>query len=132
MKVQALSVISPWGRRIAEGAKRIEVRRWRPKHLPIENVLIVENDRRLKKPNEIDPDGRALALVTIRDISDWTPDLAEAACAEWQSGWLAWTLSDIRRIHAPFRAIAARKLYEIEIDDAVVTAGSASFRYPDE
>lgn len=120
MKMQALSIVSPWGTRIAEGVKHIEVRRWRPPTLPVKHLLIVENHRRLTKPDEVDPEGRAVAVVNVADVSDWTPDMAEAACSQWEPGWLAWILSDIRPIDEPFAIIAARKIYAVEVDQQVV------------
>lgn len=63
--MKALSVVSPSGRKIASGEKTIEVRRWLPDLSPHEDLLIVENDKYLTKTGDIDPDGRAVAIVRI-------------------------------------------------------------------
>jgi hypothetical protein len=87
--------------------------------LPVCNLLIVENGRRLTAPNEVDPDGRAVALVTVRDVCDWSNEMASAACSRWEPGWLAWILEDVRAIRDPFPLVAARKLYDVEVDDSL-------------
>src|SRR5438874_4571294 len=123
MRLKALSIVSPWGTRIAQGRKTLEIRTWRPDRLPIENLLIVENDRRLTQPAETDPDGRAAAIVRVADIHEWTPAEAEAACSVWEPGWLAWVLENVRVIEAPFPVLAARRIYEVEVDDALLPDG---------
>jgi hypothetical protein len=114
----ALSVVRPWGTKIATGEKTVEVRRWSPTTVPL-RVLLVENDR-LLPAGESDDDGRAVAMVTIASVREWTPDLAAAACAEWEAGWLAWMLEEVKAIAEPFRVRADRKIYELTIDATLV------------
>ncbi|MCC5827807.1 MAG: ASCH domain-containing protein [Phycisphaeraceae bacterium] len=122
--LQALSVVRPWGGKIATGEKTIEVRRWTPPVLPLNNLLIVENGRRLK-PGECDADGLAVAVVSIGSVGDWTPELAEAACSPWEPGWLAWTIGDVKPIEHPFVVVAAREIYWIEVDSSRLPTGVA-------
>ena len=117
MKIKALSVVAPWGTRIARGDKTLEIRSWRPDSVPIERLLIVENNRRLKKEGDIDPDGRAVAIVRIGDIHDWTREEADAACSTFEPGWLAWKIENVQPITQPFSVIAARRIYELDIPD---------------
>jgi len=86
MRIKALSVVSPWGTRIAQGLKTREIRSWHPGTLPIERLLIVENDRRLTQAGDEDPEGGAVAVVRISDVHDWTPEEAEAACSVHEPG----------------------------------------------
>lgn len=117
MLLAALSVVAPWGVRIARGIKTVEVRRWRPASLPLENLLIVENNRYLRRDGEIDPAGRAVAVVAIREVHNWRPDEVEAACASsYEAGWLAWTIEDVRPIEAPIVVTAARGIYEVHVE----------------
>lgn len=120
MRMQALSVVAPWGQMIAAGRKTVEVRSWQPAVLPLEHLLIVENDYRLTKAEEVDPNGRALAIVRIVDVHAWLPAEAEAACAGWEAGWLAWVIDNVRPLAVPFPVVAARHLYEVEIADILV------------
>ncbi len=99
------------------GRKTIEVRSWRPEVLPLDPLLIVENHRRLTMPGDSDPDGLAVAVVRVVDVHPWLPAEAEAACAPWEAGWLAWVLEEIRPIAVPFQIIAARRIYDVEIDE---------------
>lgn len=125
MRIQALSVVSPWGTRIAEGAKTREIRSWRPDTLPIENLLIVENGRRLTQAGDEDPEGRAVAIVRISAVHDWTPEEAEAACSVYEPGWLSWVIEDVRPIAEPFRVVAARRIYELKIPDQLLPLSSS-------
>lgn len=123
IQLLALSVVAPWGQAIAEGRKRIEVRSWRPEVLPVRNLLIVENQRRLTETGDTDPDGRAVALVDVMEVHPWAPDEAEAACSTWEPGWWAWALENVRPITTPFPMLAARKLYMVEVDRRPTHAG---------
>ncbi|MGE4920896.1 ASCH domain-containing protein [Yersinia enterocolitica] len=78
--MKALSIVYPAGSKIADGQKRLEIRRWHPDLGENEAVLIVENHKFLM--NEGDEDiGRAVAIVTIGQVRDFTPEDVEAACA---------------------------------------------------
>ncbi|MDA3872730.1 MAG: hypothetical protein PF795_02080 [Kiritimatiellae bacterium] len=62
--MKALSVIEMPGRAIASGKKTLEVRRWRPESLPLIDLVIVQNKRRLTVEDPIDQEGRVVAVVT--------------------------------------------------------------------
>jgi len=120
MLISALSVVKPWGTRIAEGKKTLEIRSWRPAELPLKDLLIVENERRLMQHGEIDPNGCAVAVVDVQGTHEWTPAETAAACSVYEPGWLAWRIENVRRIHQPFRVLAARKIYQVEVDDCLI------------
>jgi len=124
MKLLALSIVSPSGMRIASGRKLLEVRRWRPESLPIEPLLIVENSRFLRAEGDEDPNGLAMALVTIGEVHPWREDEMSAACAGYfEPGLFAWTISNLRPIVRPFVVPARRGLYELEIDPGLLEQG---------
>ncbi|WP_409161678.1 ASCH domain-containing protein [Pectobacterium sp. B2J-2] len=112
--MKALSVVYPGGSKIADGQKRLEIRRWHPDFGDNEEVLIVENHKFLM--NEGDEDiGHAVAIITVGKVRDFTPEDVEAACASsYEPGWLAWEIQSVRKITAPFPVRAARKIYEVE------------------
>jgi hypothetical protein len=111
---QALTIVAPSGTKIARGEKTLEVRRWTPEELPLRDLLIIENDRYLTEPGQTDPNGRAVALVDVVEVSDWRRDQVSAACASyWEDGWMAWRLENVRRVRHDGPLIAARKIYEI-------------------
>lgn len=116
-KYKALSVVHPAGTRIASGLKTVEVRKWRPDTLPLRDLLIVENAHRLNsKSRPEDPNGRALALVDVVDITEWTEDLLKPSCAPyWEAGWLAWHLSNVRPIQIDEPVPAKLRIYEVEL-----------------
>lgn len=113
----ARSIVSPHGKNIADGLKTIEVRSWRPLQFPLFDLLIVENDIFLKQDGEIDPNGRAIALVDVLDVHEWQPSEVEQACSSgWLSDYWAWQLSNVRVINHPLSVCAERKLYSVELD----------------
>jgi hypothetical protein len=118
LRMQALSVVAPWGQAIASGRKTIEVRSWIPATWPIDDLLIVENHRRLTIDAPEDPDGRAVAIVRVVAVRPWQPSDAEAACSPYEPGWHAWVLADVRPVHAVVPVVARRRLYWTKIDDA--------------
>ena len=121
MRLLALSIVTPSGMNIADGRKRLEVRRWRPQALPLEPLLIVENKRFLRDDAEEDPDGLAVALVTINEVHPWREDEMSAACAGYfEPGLFAWTISNLRPIVRPFVVPARRGLYELDIDGGML------------
>lgn len=124
VKLQALSIVRPWGLKIAAGEKTIEVRRWSPPSIPMDNLLIVENGRRLAH-GDSDPAGEAVAVVSVSAVGDWTPELAESACSTWEPGWLAWSITKVRRIERQFVVVAARDIYEVNVDASLLPAGVA-------
>ncbi len=117
---KALSVVAPWGAAIAAGEKRLEVRSWQPTSLPLLDLVIVENGKRLTQPEETDPHGLAVALVDVPSVAPWRPEDAAAACSAWEPGWVAWSLTNVRPLVPGVSVEAKRKLYDVWIDPAVL------------
>jgi len=102
MKIKALSVLAPWGRKIAEGRKTVEVRSWMPQGLAAGE----------------DPLGRATAMVKILRVRPFLmSDLEASGASRFEPGWYAWELGDVRVVDLdrPFRA--ARRIYEVEVPE---------------
>ncbi len=117
----ALSIVAPNGANIAAGRKTLEIRTWRPSQLPLRNLLIVENRIFLTGADETDPDGIAVAVVDVEDVHAWQPSELEAACASrWTPGMWAWHVTHVRPIGGAFRIAARRKLYEVQVSDALL------------
>ncbi|WP_180077897.1 ASCH domain-containing protein [Acinetobacter sp. YH12251] len=112
----ALSIVAPSGSNIACGLKTLEVRSWRPEHLPLKDLVIVENQRYLHESGDEDI-GRAVAMVDVYDVHAWTENEVELAQATyWAAGYWAWRLENIRMIHWDMSVPAKRDIYLIEID----------------
>jgi hypothetical protein len=110
----ALSIVAPHGANIASGLKRLEVRSWKPRALPLKDLVIVENGMYLSEARTQDPDGRAVALVDVLEVHPWQPSEVDAACSSgWQAGYYAWVLSNVRALRGDVRVPAMRKLYEV-------------------
>jgi hypothetical protein len=90
--MKALSLVEGAGELIASGEKTLEIRRWKPEELPLRDLAIVENGRRLTRDEPFDPDGRVVAVVDVTGVRAWRPEDAEAAQSTWEEGWLAWEL----------------------------------------
>lgn len=114
---QALSVVAPAGIKIREGRKRIEVRQWRPDVLPLRDLVIVENKIRLSSAGvSEDPNGRVVALVDVKAVTEWKEEELEAATARyWEPGWLAWHLTNVRPVRCAGAVPAKLRLYEVEL-----------------
>ena len=116
MKYKALSIVSPGGQKIAQGLKTIEVRSWCPPTDLTGDLLIVENHKYLKNDEEIDPQGRPVAIVRIKRVREYLEsDILAAAASKWVSGYYSWELTDIRPIESNEYVVAARKIYEIDL-----------------
>ena len=116
----ALSIVAPGGQRIAEGRKTLEIRSWRPDHLPVLDLLIVENHKYLTQAGDSDPEGRIVAIVDVIDVRLWLDTDMEAACASrWQPGYWAWSLANMRAVAIDLRVPAERGLYELTIDPSI-------------
>ncbi|EPF2931040.1 hypothetical protein ACSL9C_003984, partial [Vibrio navarrensis] len=61
--MKALSVVEPWGTMIANQTKLLEIRTWRPEVLPMLNVALVQNRRRLTTEGDEDLTARVVAVV---------------------------------------------------------------------
>ena len=112
----ALSIVAPQGTNIALGRKTLEVRSWKPEHLPLRNLLIVENDTFLLEEGQFDPKGTAVALVDVEEVHEWQPTELQAACSNsWSPGYWAWSLSNVRPMSGAIQVAAHRKLYEVQV-----------------
>ncbi len=118
MNIQALSVVSPFGEWIAEGRKIIEVRSWAPAELPLLNVAIVQNDRRLLEDGDEDEKGFILAIVDFESVSPWSEDQLNDACANhFAEGYFGWHITNVRKLKHPIQTYAKRKIYELSSED---------------
>ena len=117
MTYQALSIVGTGCSKIAAGLKTIEVRSWPPPVVPMKDLLIVQNTIYLKKDGDFDPDGEAVALVDVNHVEPWTQDQFEAATAgTFKAGLTGWHLTNVRKVKCNNRVLAARKIYEVEVD----------------
>lgn len=113
---RALSIVEPSGRLIAQGEKTLEIRSWMPEHLPIKDLVIVENKNYLNHDGDQE-EGLAVAIIDIESIHAWQQNEVELACANiWSGGYFAWGITNVRPIHPPIKTLAKRKIYFIEID----------------
>lgn len=122
--MRALSIVRPAGRRIAEGQKTIEVRKWLPDLSADEDLILVENGRYLLRDGDEDTDGRVVAIVRVQAVRPWTEaDLLASCAATFEEGWLAWELHLVRPVTSEMPVLAARRLYDLALpDDALVGA----------
>lgn len=117
MKYNALSIVYPNGTRIASGEKKLEIRSWTPPEGFEGDLLIVENHNFLKKEGEIDPKGKPVALVRIKAVRSFMAgDLLDACWSKWEPNLYAWEVTDVRPIHSDKTVVAARKIYQVEIE----------------
>jgi hypothetical protein len=112
--MKALSIVFPSGTKIANGEKTIEVRSWKPPEDFEGDLLIVENNIFLKNENDIDPNGRPVALVKIRRVREYLESDIVAACASrWEPGYFSWELYAVRPIDSNRKVLAARGIYDV-------------------
>ncbi len=114
--LKALSVVKPWGTMIADEIKSLEVRGWVPEQLPMLSVALVQNNKRLTKNGDEDVDGEVVAVIDIVSCVPWVKeDCKFSGCdeSEFEDGWLAWRLSNIRKLNNPVSATAKRKFYNL-------------------
>ena len=116
----ALSIVAPNGANIAAGRKTLEIRSWRPRQLPLRDLLIIENQVFLTGEGEVDPDGIAVAVVDVDEVHAWQPSELGAACAtQWKPDLWAWHVTHVRPVLGAFRLAARRKLYDVEVSEAL-------------
>jgi hypothetical protein len=115
MTAYALSIVHPAGTRIAEGKKTLEIRSWLPPRLPLLNLLVVENRRRLDREGEVDADGLGMAWIDILRVRPWTEEDASRDGHRFQPGYHAWEISNVRPVAEPFRVRAERGIYRVEV-----------------
>lgn len=119
MKVDALSIVHPAVQQIIAGVKTIEIRSWPPPRLPLHDLALVENQLYLRQDGEEDENGLLLAVVDVVGVHDWSPEEALRANKQWQAGYHAWELQNIRPLANPVKAIARRGVYLLEVDAAI-------------
>jgi hypothetical protein len=121
--MKALSVVEMPGEAIASGRKTLEVRHWRPAELPLIDLVIVQNSRRLTAGDPIDPDGKVVAVVDVRRIREWREEDLDASCSStWEPGWWAWELENVRRVVDGPIVPAKRGIYDIDVGREMVYA----------
>ncbi len=119
MIFNAISIVYPAATKIATGHKTLEIRSWKPPAIPLLNLLIVENRRRLDREGDIDPEGLAVALIDITSVRDWTEEDARRDGHTFVTGYFAWVISNVRPIQLPFRAQAERLIYKVTRDEEI-------------
>ncbi len=113
--MKALSIVYPHGTNIALGKKTVEVRSWLPPNDFDEDLLIIENYNYLRNEGDIDPEGKAVAIVKIKLTRDYLEsDIPAAMASRWEPGYYSWELMNIRPIDHSESVLAARGIYEIE------------------
>jgi hypothetical protein len=119
MKLKALSIVYPSGTKIARGEKTIEVRSWQPPSDFEGDLLIVENKKFLRNDGDFDNEGVAVAIVKIKKVRTYEESDIPAACASrWEPGYYSWELTDVRPLRLSSYVLAARGIYEVELDAA--------------
>lgn len=117
MKYKALSIVYPSGTKIAHGEKTIEVRSWQPPADFDGDLLIVENKKFLRNEGDTDLEGVPVALVKIKKVRVYEESDIPAACASrWEPGYYSWELADVRPLHSTTQVLAARGIYEVELN----------------
>jgi len=116
MTYEALSIVYPAATKIADGRKTLEIRSWQPPRVPLRNLVIVENHRRLDRDGDVDPEGLAVAFVDIEQVRDWTPEDAQRDGHQFVPGYFAWVIANVRPFAKPVRVPAERLIYKVELE----------------
>lgn len=117
VKYKCLSIVSPGGSKIAKGEKTIEVRSWQPALEPTEDLLIVENNNYLRKDGDLDYKGVVVAIVKVKTVREYLKEDIPLACANrWDPGYYSWELCDVRPVSYDQKVLAARDIYELDLD----------------
>ncbi|TOD53520.1 hypothetical protein CGJ62_23095 [Vibrio parahaemolyticus] len=114
--LKALSVVQPWGSLIVKGTKSLEIRSWSPEKLPMHDIALVQNEVRLTANGQEDPNGIVVAIIDIVGCRAWDrSDCESSGCdeSEFEEGWLAWEITNVRELNRPIPAIAKRGFYEL-------------------
>ncbi|WP_394550019.1 hypothetical protein [Pantoea sp. SGAir0183] len=105
---------------IANGLKRLEIRKWFPDVRSGEKILLIENENFLMEEGQ-QAVRKAVAIITLGDIREFKREDVLAACASYyEEGWLAREIKNVQKIENAFSIRAARKLYDV--DDSVLTS----------
>ena len=126
MTWDALSMVYPAATKIAQGQKTLEIRSWKPPSLPLRNLLIVENHRKLDREGDTDPDGLAVAVIDIEKVRDWTEEDARRDGYDFVPGYYAWTISNVRPIDSPLHVPAERLIYKVAVPEGAIKTRKAS------
>ncbi|CAM4071966.1 hypothetical protein SESI111939_15555 [Serratia silvae] len=119
---KALSIVFPSVRNIILKLKKVEIRSWLPPQIPLVNVILVENYNFIKG-NDVDPFGKALAIVDIVGYKKWTLDDFECQNYEtkqskrWKDNYFMWELDNIREFKNEVICEAKTGIYTISLDD---------------
>jgi len=120
MTFDALSIVYPAATKIATGQKTLEIRSWKPPRLPLLNLLIVENHRRLERDGDSDAEGLAVALIDIIDARDWSEEDARHDGHIFSTGYHAWVIANVRVVDEPFCVPAERLIYPVTVPDTAL------------
>lgn len=120
--MKALSVRQPWANLIAAGAKTIETRRWATNYRG--PILIISS-----KTPAIEPAGKAVAMVELRDCRPMRPSDAAAARCDYAPGLFAWVLGNVERVE-PVVVRGHIGLFEVDWD--AITAAPDRVERPPE
>lgn len=110
--VVALSIVTPAVQRIIRGAKRTEIRSWRPISVPLRNLALMENENYLRIEGA-EEEGLLRAVADVVGVHAWTQEEALADRKTWEPGYFAWELANVRELPVPIACIAKRRLYEL-------------------
>ncbi|NXZ87923.1 hypothetical protein HZI30_13370 [Serratia fonticola] len=121
MKYQALSILKPAVDNILNGSKKLEIRSWTPPYMPLNNVVLVQNEKYLVNQDDED-DGFAMAIVDFTSIFPWTEadylrqKNTTTMWKEWKLGYFCWTIENVRVIKKPMPCKAMKGIYTLEFD----------------
>jgi len=123
-RMKALSVVLPAGDRIASGEKTIEVRQWNPDSLPLKDLVIVQNKLRLSSESSPEDDnGKIVAIVDVVNVRPWLESDVKASCSShFEEGWLAWELSNVRKVNPSLKVPAKLGIYEVDVAGEILDA----------
>ncbi|OLQ81174.1 hypothetical protein BIT28_08105 [Photobacterium proteolyticum] len=123
--LKAISVVSPWGDMIASGEKTLEIRSWKPDVIPMMDVALVQNKAPLHQDGQEDPNGYVVAIIDIVGCKPWIiEDSRQGGCdeSEFISGYLAWEISNVRKLSKQVNVTAKRKFYTLTNSEAKAIA----------
>ena len=121
--MKAISLKQPWANLVACGYKTLETRTWSTGYRG--DLLICSS-----ASGEIEPTGRALALVNLVDCREMEDGDAEAACILRYPEAKVFVLEDIRLLQ-PFPVRGSLNIYELDVSEEELIyeneAGIAAF-----
>lgn len=66
---------------------------------------------------DIDPEGITVAIVKIKQTREYVEsDIPAAIASRWEPGYYSWELVDVRPIKNTKVVVAARGIYDIELE----------------